>query len=193
MGWITLEDLDGTIDGVLWAETLAEITEKYPTAIANESVVFVKGKVDKKRETPSLQINEVIPVEDAGPRLATSLVIKLDRMRHNRDVIEQIKPILSSHSGRLPVYVSVALDHPRTLLLRLGAEHSVRSDAALIGDLERILGAGAVQLVGPGMKRMKRPAQQPLFDGASTEPEAPSATRDNAPEEMALAHDGAEE
>ena len=40
-----------TYDG--FAEAYAAITQKYPDAIKAERIVFVKGKVDKKRETPS--------------------------------------------------------------------------------------------------------------------------------------------
>src|SRR5581483_7750658 len=69
MAIITLEDLDGQIDGTMFAETYAEICQKYPTAVALESIVFVRGRIDRKRETPSLLINEVIPIADALPRL----------------------------------------------------------------------------------------------------------------------------
>src|ERR1019366_813038 len=36
MGIITLEDLEGQIDGTLFAETFAEVNQKYPDALANE-------------------------------------------------------------------------------------------------------------------------------------------------------------
>src|SRR5438270_2430034 len=71
MAIITLEDLDGQIDGTVFAENYAQICVKYPTAVAMESIVFVKGKVDKKRETPSLLVNEIIPITDAIPKLTT--------------------------------------------------------------------------------------------------------------------------
>ncbi len=173
MAWITLEDLDGAIDGVIWAETLAEISEKYPGAIANEKVVFVKGRVDKKRETPSLQVSEVIPVEDAPARLSTGLVLKLDRTRHNREAVERIKPVLGAHGGRLPVFASVCLEPRKTVLLRLGGEHGVRPGRELVEELERILGSGCAQLVGAGSRRARRPVQQPLFDAGGEAPEAP--------------------
>ena len=37
-----------------------------------ESICFVRGKVDKKRETPSLLINEILPVAEAAARLTTA-------------------------------------------------------------------------------------------------------------------------
>src|SRR5204863_9149613 len=44
MAWITLEDLEGSVEGVLWAETLADITARYPNVIEAERIVFVKGR-----------------------------------------------------------------------------------------------------------------------------------------------------
>src|SRR3954464_9597660 len=65
MAIITLEDLEGQIDGTMFAETYAEICQKYPDAVEVETIVFVRGKIDRKRETPSLLINEVLPINDA--------------------------------------------------------------------------------------------------------------------------------
>jgi DNA polymerase-3 subunit alpha len=39
---ITIEDLDGRVEGMVFAESLAAITQKYPEAIAKEQIVFVK-------------------------------------------------------------------------------------------------------------------------------------------------------
>src|SRR5688500_6920590 len=50
---LAMEDLDGQIEGMCFAETFAAVTQKYPDAIQAERIVFVKGKVDKKRETPT--------------------------------------------------------------------------------------------------------------------------------------------
>src|SRR5581483_3492150 len=94
MAIITLEDLEGSIDGTLFAETFAEVSQKYPTAIANESMVFVRGKVDRKRETPSILVNEVIPASEAAGRLTTGVVLSLDPMRHNGQEIETLEGVL---------------------------------------------------------------------------------------------------
>src|SRR5206468_9119258 len=68
MAIITLEDLEGQIDGTMFAETFAEISQKYPDAVAAESIVFVRGKVDRKRETPSLLVNELVPISESVSR-----------------------------------------------------------------------------------------------------------------------------
>ncbi len=162
MAIITLEDLDGQIDATAFAETFAEIQQKYPTAVAAESIVFVRGKVDKKRETPSLLINEVIPIEDAVNRLTTGLMLKLDPTRHSADMLPQIKPLLMKYKGNSDVYCQVP--SPAGMVsIRLDRSVGVRPTKAMEEDLQMLLGNEAVQLLGAGTKRIKRLEQQRLF------------------------------
>ncbi len=172
MAIITLEDLDGQIDGTLFAETYAAVLAKYPNAVNAESIVFVKGKVDKKRETPSLLVNEVIPIAEATPRLTTAVVLKLDRSRHTPDIVKQLQPLLQQNKGNLPVFLHVPSNGAGTVTLKLNADLSVRPAESLVGQIDRILGSGSVQLVGLGTKRVKRLQQQQLFNDAAAEAEA---------------------
>src|ERR1700751_1039767 len=55
---LEIEDLDGKIEGMCFAEAYAEISQRYPGVLAAEQIVFVRGKVDKRRETPCLMIND---------------------------------------------------------------------------------------------------------------------------------------
>ncbi len=162
MAIITLEDLDGQIDATAFAETFAEIQQKYPTAVAAESIVFVRGKVDKKRETPSLLINEVIPIEDAVNRLTTGVMLKLDPTKHSADMLPQIKPLLQKYKGNSEVYCQIP-SPAGTVSIRLDRSVGVRPTKAMEEDLQMLLGNDAVQLLGAGTKRIKRLEQQRLF------------------------------
>ena len=108
MAIITLEDLEGPIDGTLFAETFAEVNQKYPTAVANESIVFVRGKVDRKRETPSLLVNEVIPIAEAAGRLTTAVArqARPDPPRAGR-AAHSSKALLKRHKGNTEVFLQV--------------------------------------------------------------------------------------
>jgi DNA polymerase III subunit alpha len=160
MAMITMEDLDGQIDGVLFAETLADVSARYPNAIANESIVFVKGKVDKRRETPSIMVTDAIPITDAVAKLTTSVGVKLDRTKHPVDVLKDLQAVLAKHKGTREVYMQVATTDGKKVSMRLNKELSVKPTPAMVDDLEQLLGSGAVELFGDGTKRMKRLAQQ---------------------------------
>lgn len=163
---LVLEDLDGTIEAMCFAEAYAAIIQKYPTAIQAERIVFVKGKVDKKRETPSIMVNEILPIEAAIDKLTTGLVLKLDSARHTLEQIEAVQGILKANKGNLKVWAqnrtSVA-GQEQTITLQLGNEFAVRASQMLVDDLRTRLGNEAVDPIGLGSRRKKRLEQQRLF------------------------------
>jgi DNA polymerase-3 subunit alpha len=162
MAIITLEDLEGQIDATAFAETYAEIIQKYPNAVSNESICFIRGKVDRKRETPSILINEVIPIEDAVNRLTTGLILKLDPTKHAADTLQEIKPLLQKYKGNSEVFCQVP-SAAGLVSIRLDRSVAVKPTKAMEEDLQMRLGNEAVQLLGAGTKRLKRLEQQKLF------------------------------
>src|SRR5205807_7626078 len=58
LAMITMEDLEGQIDAVLFAETFAEINKRYPDAVSAERIVYLKGRVDRRRETQTNIVTE---------------------------------------------------------------------------------------------------------------------------------------
>jgi DNA polymerase-3 subunit alpha len=182
MGIITLEDLDGQIDGTMFAETFAEITTKFPTAVANESIVFVKGKVDKKRETPSLLINEILPISEAIPRLTTNIALKFDATKHNDEMLKEVKSLLAKHKGPLRVYAQLVTGDGNKVTLQLPKDLSVRPSNALQQDVDQLLGNGTLLLIGEGQRRQRRLRQQQLFkqEAQTTETETSSAQSDES-------------
>jgi DNA polymerase-3 subunit alpha len=174
MKWaiIGMEDLDGTIEGMCFAESYANITQKYPDAITAERIVFVKGKVDKKRETPSLMVSEILPVEAALEKLTTALIVKFDKTRHTQETVDQVKAMLRANKGNLPVFAQTSFtgvvngdgtvsDHIVTL--RLANDYAVKLSQTLVDDLRAKLGNEFVDMAGAGTKRKKRLEQQRLF------------------------------
>ncbi len=129
MAMITLEDLEGQIDGVLFAETFADVCKKYPDAVAVESIVFLRGKIDKRRETPSIVVNDVIPVADAVGKLTTAVAIRLDPLRHAPDVAMELEQLLKRHKGNTEVYLQVATRPDQRVVMRLDRDRWVRPTA----------------------------------------------------------------
>jgi DNA polymerase-3 subunit alpha len=163
---LVLEDLDGVIEAMCFAEAYATITQKYPDAIRAEQIVFVKGKVDKKRETPSIMVNEILPINAAIDKLTTAMILKFDRTRHTDEHVEAARVLIKSHKGNLPVFAQTQCavgGEERTLTLRLANDFGARISQTLVDDLRTRLGNEAVDLAGAGSKRKKRLEQQRLF------------------------------
>jgi DNA polymerase-3 subunit alpha len=181
MAMITLEDLEGQIDGVLFAETYADVCKRYPDVVSNESVCFLKGKIDRRRETPSIMVNEVIPMSDAATRLTSLVVIKLDQTRHTTDVISQIKPVLKQHKGGCEVYAYLNGVGPG-VLMRLGRDWAAKPSNDLSDQLEHLLGPGTIEFRGSARKK-KKPAeeQEKMFDEGTGEGGTTPPPTDDAP------------
>src|SRR5688572_18188757 len=166
MKWaiLELEDLEGKIEGMCFAESYADITARYPDALKAERIVFVKGKVDKKRETPSLMVNDVLPVEVAVEKLTTNVGVKLDRTRHPADVLTQLQSILGKHPGKKDFLIQVATSDGKKVSMKVGGDgRGVRITKDLIDDLQQLLGNDSLMLAGEGSRRAKRLQQQALF------------------------------
>src|SRR5688572_17895066 len=166
MKWaiLEIEDLEGKIEGMCFAESYADITARYPGVLSAERIVFVKGKVDKKRETPSLMVNDVLPVEVAVEKLTTNVGVKLDRTRHPADVLTQLQSILGKHPGKKDFFIQVATSDGKKVSMKVGGDgRGVRITKDLIDDLQQLLGNDSLMLAGEGSRRAKRLQQQALF------------------------------
>jgi DNA polymerase-3 subunit alpha len=141
MAMITLEDLEGQIDGVVWAEKLAELQNR-GDLVSVERIVFVKGKIDRRRETPSIVVNEIVPIEDAVTRMTTGVVVKLDRERHRPETVVELKPVLSQYRGNVPVFMQVPVNGSQTASIRLTSDSFIKPSNEMVQDLERVLEAG---------------------------------------------------
>lgn len=72
MAMITIEDKTGAIEGVIFSDAFAIAAP----LIESDRMVFLKGKIDRRREEPSIVVDSVVPIEQAA-NLAQSVSIVL--------------------------------------------------------------------------------------------------------------------
>jgi DNA polymerase-3 subunit alpha len=169
---LELEDLEGKIEGMCFAEAFADISARWPGVLANERIVFMRGKVDKRRETPCLMVTDVIPIEAAIEKLTTSFGVKVNREAN----LSALKELVKKHAGKKEWFVQVVAGDGSKVSLKVNGEMGVRVSRDLVDELERLLGSGAVQLGGDGQRRMKRLEQQRLFKEQPIAVDAPLET-----------------
>ncbi|HSU65818.1 MAG TPA: hypothetical protein VLJ39_03005, partial [Tepidisphaeraceae bacterium] len=168
------------------SETLADVVKRYPDAISVEKIVFLRGKIDRRRETPSLMVTDAIPIEDAIPKLTTNLALKLDPTRHSAALTAELDPLLRRHKGNTEVYIQVATSATQRVVMRLDRERFVKPSSDLKNELDHLLGGDCVQFSGLGTKRKKRQAQQALFKEESAESVGQDAQEPAMPAEMQM-------
>jgi DNA polymerase-3 subunit alpha len=142
MAMLGFEDHTGTMEGVIFSKSYAE----YQDDLTDDQILFVKAKVDRRRETPNLIVESVIRAEEAASKLASGLRIRLNGPVNGK--LEELRTILQAAPGAVPVYFVVPADGK---VLVLQSEY-VRVRAA--GDLPQkvcdLLGEdGDCELLGP--------------------------------------------
>jgi DNA polymerase III subunit alpha len=169
MAIVTIEDLEGQVEATIFSDVYAALVERDPALIAAESIVFVRGKIDRRRETPGLLVGEVVPVGQSIPRFATALAFCLDRSRHKPEMLAELKPLIARHKGKLNTFVQVGeepADDKSTgrVIVRLGKDFQVRASEPLVKEAQALLGDGCVKVIGEGQQRLRRLKQQKLFE-----------------------------
>ncbi len=109
MAVFVLEDLQGTCEVVLFPDVLNE----YASLVVEDSIVFVKGKTDFRRERPNVIASELIPLERAREKLAKGVKIRLDAREVTQEKVLQIRSICQHHRGSRPFSVVVQTDRGR--------------------------------------------------------------------------------
>ena len=103
MAVFVLEDLQGTIEVVMFPDVL----NQYGALLAEDTVVFVRGKADYRRERPNILASELIPLDRAREKLATGVRIKLDASEVTQEKVVKIRSICQHHRGDRPLAVVV--------------------------------------------------------------------------------------
>jgi DNA polymerase-3 subunit alpha len=167
MGVLALEDKDGTIEAVAFAETFA----RYAGAITPDALVFVVGRTDHNRGEPQLVVEKVIPVAGAESALAKRLRLCFDERQLNGSALGAMQGAAAllrtgavtggSTPARHDADVSVL---PVDLIVRTEAcdvfldspRSRVAATDALVAQLRQLLGDDNVQLLGSAVEVAKQ-------------------------------------
>ncbi|MCH7702868.1 MAG: DNA polymerase III subunit alpha [Planctomycetes bacterium] len=164
MGILTLADLHGQVEGVLFPEAL----EKYRAIVSPDEIVFVVGHVDRRREEPSIRINEVIPAAQAVPDLVAEVLISLVDVPTDDQRLQALAQTCRDHPGERPIYLDVPADNG--VIVTIGAANSVRVDCArvFVAKVVELLGRDAITLRAPNGRTI--PLPEKLSDSEHRQP-----------------------
>jgi DNA polymerase-3 subunit alpha len=153
MMFATLDDLEGSIEVLIFGKALAE----YEGVLDVDEVVMVRGRVDHGDKGTSLVAQTVEPfrpsaeeieaARDAAARAPVGpqpLLVTLDAASLPASIIDELKHVFGNHAGESEVVLDIQTSAgARTL--RLGAGYRVAPTPSLRAELQNILGPAALQ------------------------------------------------
>jgi DNA polymerase III subunit alpha len=136
----TLEDLGGAIEVLFFPNSY----QLYATAIADDAIVIVKGKVDKREDVPKLiAMDMTIPDLTMGSDGSTPIVLQLAVTKCVPPVVEQLRDVLRTHPGTTEVHLRLR-GNQKTTVVRLDDKLRVTPGPALQADLKQLLGPSCI-------------------------------------------------
>jgi len=109
MAMITLDDTTAQMDGVIFSDGYAA----HGHLLQPEGIVFLKGRVDRRREEPNIIIESVLPIDEAAEQLTRAVRIvlrdrdKTGEPRHYNGELTTLKTMLRQLSGSASVMFEV--------------------------------------------------------------------------------------
>jgi DNA-directed DNA polymerase III PolC len=162
MAIVTLEDGTGKMDAVLFCDTYADVHEDYVrNCLAENSVVFAKGKVEHRREPGGMMVDDLIPLDFAVERLSTAVTVEV-APTHGPEQIEMLHKVIAENQGGAPVFLRAGLGKWRpgtfpeqSIIVRMADYCTVRPSESLLSQMNAVMGRGSVTMCGAGSRRRR--------------------------------------
>ncbi|XVQ11017.1 DNA polymerase III subunit alpha [Spirillospora sp. CA-255316] len=135
----TVEDLGGTIDCLFFPSAYLLAGPR----LAEDRIVLVKGRLDKREDVPRLMVMEMEVPDLAAASDSAPLTLTFAELRVTLPLVTRLKEILLAHPG--PTEVRIRLTRPEgDVLMRIDARYYVTPSTALKSELKAAFGADTV-------------------------------------------------
>ncbi len=136
MAILTLEDLKGTIEVLLFPEKFKTYTE----FIHEDAIVFIKGRIDASGENPKIIGNEIIPINNINALLISKVHIKLNTVGLEEPLLNDLKEIIKKNKGKCTAYLHFIDTHEKETILKAGPAYKVSSTQDFVSAIEKLVG-----------------------------------------------------
>lgn len=137
MASFTLEDLDASVDVVVFPATYAQIE----AGLHDDAIVVVRGRTDERGEKPQIVAVEVKPLDTSGKIEPLVLTVPSEVVTPN--FVARLKAILERYGGVTPVHIAMRSGNG-VKTLRLQKSFCVERSGELYAELKTLLGREAL-------------------------------------------------
>ncbi len=138
-----IEDMSGSAKCVMWPDDFARFKEE----IRDDTPYIIVGKVDRRREEPTLVIGRILTLEQAQRELARGLYLLLRLGQTQPEDIDRLGEVLRQTPGACPVFLTIKDGADKYCVLRLSRDFAINPNTFPQEDLETILGPNSVRLM----------------------------------------------
>ncbi|MBN2135925.1 MAG: DNA polymerase III subunit alpha [Acidobacteria bacterium] len=143
MATAILEDLYSSASLILFSSVYEEVKDK----LQYEHPILVKGKLDLEGNEPKVLVQDINFLSKVKMSETSTVLIKLSLPGMDEDIINKLDKIFEKHQGKAKVILQLVRPQDMNAKMELNHFISVKPNEAFIGEVEELLGEGAVELL----------------------------------------------
>ncbi len=138
-----LEDMSGSVDMLVFPEAFRRLQEK----VKLEVPILVRGGIRvEEGSNPKLTVSDIIPLEDAKPKLPRSIRVRVPLETATDGTVDALHTLFSQNKGEAKVLFDV--ERQGDFMVVMEAEgYNVQPDRNFIARVEELCGRGAVRII----------------------------------------------
>ena len=141
MAVVTLEDLQGTIEVIMWPE-IYSAAQKF---LSQDEPVLIRGTVDAEGNSHKVIASEVYPLSEAKNHWKGKLHIQIRTPGLERDTLVEIRDILAGHKGSNQLVLHFIFPDGKKKIRTVESEMKVSPSDAVIEEVEAVLGEDCIR------------------------------------------------
>jgi DNA polymerase-3 subunit alpha len=142
MAFITLEDLSGFVELVVFPETYTQ----YSDLLNSEEALLVKGSLDIGEDACKLLVNEVVPLKEVQTRMTRRVHFRLTTPGLDDRQLRSLKEIVTRYRGECDAIIHLVVPNRSETIISLPEELRIQPSDEMMDDVEKLFGYNVVTL-----------------------------------------------
>jgi DNA polymerase-3 subunit alpha len=142
MAIMTLEDLDGSVEVLVFPESYA----RYASSLKADAAIFVCGRANLRDDKPKIVAEQIFPLDDVPKKFTKAVHIRLSAGTTEDSTLTRVHDVMRTHQGNVPVLFCFIYPDGKLVFLEAHEHFSVAPTQQFVHDVEAILGEDSVWL-----------------------------------------------
>jgi len=140
MGFLTMEDMSGSIEVVIFSDLYQKLLSFKPY----EKPILVTGRLEHGEKVPKIIGSDIFSLEDASHKLVKNVCLKINITAHDSARLISLKDILVRYPGECNSFLTMEFAGEYSVILAIGKAFCLNPCQKLIREVEDILGKGNI-------------------------------------------------
>lgn len=164
MAIVTLEDLDGSIEVLVFPEAYT----RYSGVLTQDVAIMVCGEVSRRDDQLKIMAHEIYPIKEAPSHFTHYVSLHMPATSTDDARLDRVRTILSTHPGPTPVHICLQFPKGEKVFIETARKFAILVEESLVRQLEHELGENACY-IAVNQTPCKRPPSNGRRGGGGTE------------------------